>query len=120
MPDAPAATPVLSSTSTSSPSAARCQAVDSPWTPAPTTSVRTEPGSWFDMRLLLGVAVSATPIALSAEEYRPLRPNSRTGRGLPPEATGQGLPVLAQHRQQLLAARGREASHRSLHAEDRG
>src|ERR1700733_3617449 len=39
MPEAPAATSVLSITSTCPPCWARCQAVDSPWTPAPTTSV---------------------------------------------------------------------------------
>src|SRR3954465_284692 len=42
MPEAPAATPVLSTTSTSSPAAPRCQAVDSPWTPAPITRCFTE------------------------------------------------------------------------------
>src|SRR5215207_10058272 len=45
MPDAPAATPVLSTTSTSSPERARCQAVESTWTPAPTTRKRTDEGS---------------------------------------------------------------------------
>ena len=40
------ATPVLSTTSTSSPERARCQAVESPWTPAPTTRKRTDEGSW--------------------------------------------------------------------------
>src|SRR5918999_518597 len=42
MPDAPAATSVLSTTSTSSPCSARCQAVDRPWTPAPITRCFTE------------------------------------------------------------------------------
>src|SRR3954454_5668152 len=42
MPDAPAATPVLSTTSTSSPRSARCQAVERPWTPAPMTRCLTE------------------------------------------------------------------------------
>src|SRR4029453_4011692 len=37
MPDAPAATPVLSTTRTCSPRWARCQAVESPCTPAPIT-----------------------------------------------------------------------------------
>src|SRR3954470_2864178 len=45
MPEAPAATPVLSTTSTSSPALARCQAVDSPWTPAPITRCLTEEGT---------------------------------------------------------------------------
>src|SRR5690348_2034718 len=44
MPDAPAATPVLSTTRTSSPALARCQAVDRPCTPAPTTRCLTEAG----------------------------------------------------------------------------
>src|ERR671918_528299 len=42
MPEAPAATSVLSTTSTSSPCSARCQAVDRPWTPAPMTRCFTE------------------------------------------------------------------------------
>src|SRR4051794_24438160 len=37
MPEAPAAMPVLSTTKTSSPCFAKCQAVDSPCTPAPIT-----------------------------------------------------------------------------------
>src|SRR5262245_981434 len=45
MPEAPAATSDLSSTSACSPAAARCQAVDSPWTPAPITRWRAESGS---------------------------------------------------------------------------
>src|SRR3954453_17864261 len=44
MPEAPAATPVLSTTTTSSPARARCQAVERPWTPAPTTRGLTELG----------------------------------------------------------------------------
>src|SRR4051794_29431601 len=42
MPEAPAATADLSTTSTSSPRSARCQAVESPWTPAPTIRCRVE------------------------------------------------------------------------------
>src|SRR5918998_3149251 len=45
MPDAPAATLVLSTTSTRSPRWARCQAVERPCTPAPTTSTGTDEGS---------------------------------------------------------------------------
>src|ERR687888_848023 len=45
MPDAPAPTPVLSTTRTSSPRSARCQAVESPWTPAPMTSTETDGGT---------------------------------------------------------------------------
>ena len=48
-------TPVLSSTSTRSPAWARCQAVDSPWTPAPTTSTGIELGR-------LSVANDAIPL----------------------------------------------------------
>src|SRR4051794_35120502 len=44
MPEAPAATPVLSTTTTSSPALARCQAVERPWTPAPITRCLTEAG----------------------------------------------------------------------------
>src|SRR5918997_3804903 len=42
MPEAPAAMSVLSTTSTSSPCSARCQAVERPWTPAPITRCFTE------------------------------------------------------------------------------
>src|SRR5215207_4478208 len=42
MPDAPAATAVLSTTSTCSPRSARCQAVERPCTPAPMTRYGTE------------------------------------------------------------------------------
>src|SRR5688500_7804087 len=45
MPDAPAAIAVLSTTTTSVPLRARCQAVERPWTPAPITSTDTEEGS---------------------------------------------------------------------------
>src|SRR3954470_5433085 len=44
MPEAPAATPVLSTTTTSSPALARCHAVERPWTPAPMTRCLTEAG----------------------------------------------------------------------------
>src|SRR5512133_2950822 len=40
MPEAPAATPVLSTTRTCSPCRARCQAVERPCTPAPITRFR--------------------------------------------------------------------------------
>src|SRR3954465_2673014 len=56
MPDAPAATPVLSTTSRSSPERARCQAVESPCTPAPTTRKRTDEGS--------GAAMAGQPTRL--------------------------------------------------------
>src|SRR5919199_4122826 len=45
MPEAPAATPFLSTTSTSWPCWARCQAVDRPWTPAPMTRCLAEGGT---------------------------------------------------------------------------
>src|SRR3954453_10691706 len=44
MPEAPAATPVLSTTRTSSPALARCQAVERPWTPAPMTRCLADAG----------------------------------------------------------------------------
>src|ERR1700761_3537268 len=44
MPDAPAATSVLSTTRTSVPFWAACQAVDRPWTPAPMTRSGVEEG----------------------------------------------------------------------------
>src|SRR5690349_14907857 len=44
MPEAPAATSVLSTTSTSVPFWAACQAVDRPWTPAPMTRRGVEEG----------------------------------------------------------------------------
>src|ERR1700750_1473653 len=50
MPDAPAATPVLSTTRTSSPDLARCHAVERPWTPAPITRCLTEAGRGGGMR----------------------------------------------------------------------
>src|SRR6202051_4854076 len=54
MPDAPAATAVLSSTSTCSPRCARCHAVERPWTPAPITSTEVEEGTGSLMERLLG------------------------------------------------------------------
>src|SRR5215211_1878212 len=53
MPDAPAATPVLSTTSTRLPLCARCQAVERPWTPAPTTRTGTEDGRELGIGRLL-------------------------------------------------------------------
>src|SRR6478735_11231627 len=68
MPDAPAATPVLSTTRTSSPAFARCHAVDRPWTPAPTTRCLTEGGRVGGMRSApLGVAYWATTLPNSSE-----------------------------------------------------
>src|SRR5918994_1695416 len=45
MPDAPAATPALSTTSARPPPRATCHAVESPCTPAPTTRTGTDEGS---------------------------------------------------------------------------
>src|SRR3954463_69140 len=65
MPEAPAATPVLSTTSTSSPALARCHAVDRPWTPAPTTRCLTEAGREGGTELLRdGVAYHAMAVPL--------------------------------------------------------
>src|SRR5687767_2956842 len=44
IPDAPAATPLLSTTSTSVPLRARCHAVESPWMPAPMTRTSAREG----------------------------------------------------------------------------
>src|SRR3954447_11565847 len=77
MPDAPAATPALSTTSTSSPALARCRAVDRPWTPAPTTRCLTEAGRVGGTRFApsRGISVAYNAMAL------PLR-----RRSLPPRA----------------------------------
>src|SRR5262245_63269162 len=63
MPEAPAPTPVLSSTRASSPASARCQGLDSPWPPAPTIRCRAESG-----RAAIGLVVGRLP----ALEHRPL------------------------------------------------
>src|SRR4051794_36659553 len=65
MPDAPAATPVLSITSTSSPALARCHAVERPWTPAPTTRCLTEGGRVGGTGSLLLAAISVAYDAMA-------------------------------------------------------
>src|SRR5918992_496796 len=92
MPEAPAATPVLSTTSTSSPRSARCQAVESPWTPAPTIRVETE-------RMSVN---GRSPIR--SHRTRALDPRAQLGLGelavllLQPDAVRvAGLEVLDEH-----------------------
>src|SRR3954447_8732965 len=72
MPDAPAATPVLSTTTTSSPALARCHAVERPWTPAPTTRCLTEAGRVGGTRIrLLGTSVAYYATALPRVRIEP-------------------------------------------------
>src|SRR5262249_37399603 len=63
MPEAPAATSDLSTTSAPSPAAARCQPVESPWTPAPITRWRAEEGS-------AGISSSSVLRGLPALQHR--------------------------------------------------
>src|SRR5918998_6015968 len=78
MPEAPAAMSVLSTTSTSSPCSARCQAVDRPWTPAPITRCFTE---------RIGSVQRAFPALehgwppVGADRLRVLHPRSQLGLG---------------------------------------
>src|SRR5690242_16234992 len=127
MPDAPAATPVLSTTRTSSPALARCQAVDRPCTPAPTTRCLTEAGRVGAMGRFLRVAIAyratALPWALGSvprarappprrgEPARAARrADTRGRRALRPPAPGRGpgrrAPPLAADRRGGGDARG--------------
>src|SRR3954469_2883865 len=65
MPDAPAATDVLSTTSTSWPRSARCQAVERPWTPAPMTRIEADDGT------RLGISVSEGALAHGGGHRQP-------------------------------------------------
>src|ERR671916_2445585 len=98
MPEAPAAMSVLSTTSTSSPCSARCQAVDRPWTPAPITRCFTE---------RIGSVQRAFPALehgwppVGADRLRVLHPRSQLGLGelavglLQPDPVGiAGLQML--------------------------
>src|SRR3954465_9143522 len=77
MPEAPAATPVLSTTTTSSPALARCQAVDRPWTPAPITRGLTEGGGEGGMgRLLRGTDVAYDAMALPRASLGRVQPRT--------------------------------------------
>src|SRR3954451_13470378 len=71
MPDAPAATPVLSTTRTSSPAFARCHAVDRPWTPAPTTRCLTEAGREGGTGGSFAASVAYNAIALPGRREQP-------------------------------------------------
>src|ERR1700688_4119474 len=80
MPDAPAATAVLSSTSTCSPRCARCHAVERPWTPAPITSTEVEEGtgSLMEGSLVAGesnltIAHWAIPLLYIIHRFSPTR-----------------------------------------------
>src|SRR6266545_2253334 len=111
MPEAPAATPVLSTTSTSSPCCARCHAVDSPCTSAPMTRV-------FAERMSVSGRFSAfehagTPVL--ADRARALHPRPELGLWelavglLQTDAVGvAGLQVGDEHlaRDLVLAALG--------------
>src|SRR6476661_2720650 len=101
MPDAPAATPVLSTTRTSSPAFARCHAVDRPWTPAPTTRCLTEGGRVGGMRSApLGVAYWATtlPNRPRGRLYRPpAPPATELSCGAAPDRIASARPRLQLH-----------------------
>src|SRR5919106_3265067 len=111
MPEAPAAMPVLSTTSTSSPCLARCQAVDSPWTPAPMTRCLAERISVCGR--FPALEHPGPPVL--ADGARPLDPRAELGLRelrvglLQPNAVGvAGLQVSDQHlaRDLVLAAFG--------------
>src|ERR1044072_798326 len=104
MPDAPAATPALSTTTTSSPAAARCQAVDSPWTPAPITRWRAEPGRSVKSVLRRFPAVEHRGLPIRSDDIRALNPRPQLGLSelgvgaLEPDPVGvAGLQVGDQH-----------------------
>src|SRR3954452_5254222 len=89
MPEAPAATPLLSTTRTSSPARARCQAVERPWTPAPITRCLADAGRVGGMFVLPSVAYRATalPPLLGQQLSAPVRRQASGGR-----ATGRSPP----------------------------
>src|SRR5512133_2348910 len=111
MPEAPAATPVLSTTRTCSPCSARCQAVERPCTPAPMTrysALRMSVSRW-----LPALEHGGAPVL--ADGARALDPRAELGLGelgvglLELDAVGvAGLQVGDQHlaRDLVLAARG--------------
>src|SRR4051812_10253101 len=78
IPDAPAPTPVLSTTSTSSPARARCHAVESPWTPAPTTRWVTERGSMASVQRRLP-ALQHARAPVGPDRLRALDPRAQLG-----------------------------------------
>src|SRR3982751_4002262 len=113
MPDAPAATPSLSTTSTSSPAAARCHAVDRPWTPAPITRCFTERIGSVQRRF---PALEDGRAPVSSDRARALHPRSELGLGelavllLEADAVRvAGLEVRDQHlARELVLAAGRD------------
>src|SRR5689334_7669851 len=103
MPDAPAATPVLSTTSTRSPAVARCHAVDRPWTPAPMTRIGTELGISSSIVVALlcllrkAIAWCAWSMVRSAGaecQCSMLSPMGLANRGHPSDANSQSVGYL--------------------------
>ena len=124
MPEAPAAMPVLSTTRTSSPSAARCHAVERPWTPAPMTRFATD----RELRVsAISAAAPPSPRGRGACSPSPTRPRALDPRPelglrelrvllLEPDAVGVALlQVLDEHlaRDLVLAARAGSGSRSS-------
>src|SRR6266536_3490806 len=111
MPEAPAATPVLSTTRTCSPCRARCQAVESPCTPAPITRygvVRISVSGRFPAFEHAGPPVLADG-ARALDPWAALRLEELAVGLLQPDAVGvAGLQVGDQHlaRDLVLAALG--------------
>src|SRR5437764_11499091 len=110
MPDAPAPTPVLSMTTTSgvSPAAAcslaRCQALDSPWMPAPITRYLAEDGSDIGAHpfyCLCGNGISLVDLPIVAQRR------------------GDRTRAREQQRQRRIALLAPEPPGRALHAQDR-
>src|SRR3954466_11127605 len=98
MPEAPAATPVLSTTTTSSPALARCQAVDRPWTPAPITRCLTEggrEGGTGDSFAGTDVAYEAMALPHAALASAQPRPSQCERASLPPAIPAPPLRAAA-------------------------
>src|SRR5262245_61964600 len=82
IPEAPAPTPDLSRTSASSPASARCQAVESPWTPAPTITCRAESGSAaIPLVIRRFPALEHGGLPVPADDLRVLNPRPELGLG---------------------------------------
>src|ERR1700722_4504288 len=82
MPDAPAATAVLSTTRTSSPAAARCHAVERPCTPAPMTRYGIDDGTVSGTSSPFGFALCAKVLHQAHGGKRWARDTSRGQRSL--------------------------------------
>src|SRR3954464_3628773 len=100
MPEAPAATPVLSTTTTSSPALARCQAVERPWTPAPTTRCLTEAGREDGTGGSFAASVAYSAIALPERARSSLPSLSRRAREPHARDAGDHEAGEATHRDQ--------------------